>query len=281
MKLLLISCSLFFFLLSLLDRQSLKANHGFNLHVIEAPIPTLADRNPSLEFPRNLFNQPFRYLGRGAQSFVFESEDQKTVLKFYRFPSHLRRFPWTHHPFGYLFSSSRKNIKEYNLRRLELSFHSFFLAASPLAEETGVLYVHLAPTMNLQQKVHLIDQLGVHYELPLDPVAFVVQKRGVPFLSLFKEQLAQNKIETCKKMLNGLIEVIRNRCNHHITDLDNMDNDNYGWLEDRAIHLDIGRFQECESINAREEILRITHPLTSYLLEKAPDLYAYFNENAQ
>ncbi len=285
MKLLFISCSLFIFLLSLLDRQSIKANHGFSLHVIEAPIPSLSDRNPSLEFPRDLFSQSYRYLGKGAQSFVFESEDLKTVLKFYRFPSHLRRFPWTHHPFGYLFSSSRKNIKEYNLRRLELSFHSFFLAATPLAKETGVLYVHLEPTTELQQKVHLMDRLGVHYELPLDPIAFVVQKRGVSFLAHFKEQLAHNKLEACKQMLNGLIEVIQNRCNHHITDLDNMDNDNYGWLEDRAIHLDIGRFQECESIDTREEILRITHPLTRYLSETAPDLHEYFlsqiNENVQ
>ena len=265
-------------LLSLVDRRIFKANHGFSLHVIEAPIPSLPDLNPSLAFPRDVFSHPFHYLGRGAQSFVFESQDQKTVLKFYRFPSHLRRFPWTHHPFGYLFSPTRKNIKEYNLRRLELSFHSFFLAATSLTQQTGVLYAHLQPTTDLHQKVHLIDNLGVQYELPLDTIAFIVQQRGVSFITHFKEQLAQNKLDICKKMLKGVIELIQNRCNLGITDLDNMDNDNYGWLEDQAIHLDIGRFQENESINAREEILRITHPLTQYLSEVAPELYTYFNQ---
>jgi hypothetical protein len=77
-------------------------------------------------------------------------------------------------------------------------------------------------------------------------------------------------------MLDSLITTIRNRCAHNISDLDNMDNDNYGWLDGRAIHLDIGRFQEKDPLNPQEEILRITHPLTTYLLEAAPDLHAYF-----
>lgn len=265
--------------ISFLDRKLLKANHGFCLHVIEAPIPSFP--NPSLSFPQELFNQPFHYLGKGAQSFVFESEDKKTVLKFYRFPSHLRRFPWTHHPFGYLFSTSRKNIKEHNLKRLELSFHSFFLAADPLVDETGVLYVHLQPTTTLEQKVHLIDKLGYHYEIPLDPIAFVVQKRGESFLPRFKKELKAGNQEICKQMLNSLIHVIGQRSKHHITDLDNMDNDNYGWLENKAIHLDIGRFQEKESINVKEEILRVSHPLVRYLSEASPELLNYFESQAE
>ncbi len=276
---------LFVFFVSMLDRRLFKANHGFCLHVIEAPIPSLPDPNPMQSFPQELFNQPFHYLGKGAQSFVFESQDGKAVLKFYRFPSHLRRFPWTHHPLGYLFSSSRKNIKEYNLRRLELSFHSFYLAANPLIDETAVLYVHLQPTNELHQKAHLIDQLGVHYDLPLDSVAFLVQKRGVSFLTLFKEELAKNNHEKCKQMLDGLIDVIRRRCAHNISDLDNMDNDNYGWLDGRAIHLDIGRFQEKESLSdprmTQEEIMRIAHPLLTYLQATSPELHLYFLQIAK
>ncbi len=275
----LLAASLFavIFFISLLDRKLLKANHGFCLHVIEAQAPSLLDPNPSLSFPKELFKQPFRYLGKGAQSFVFESQDKKSVLKFYRFPSHLRRFPWTHHPLGYLFSSSRKNIKEHNLRRLELSFHSFFLAADRLKDETGALYVHLQPTTTLEQKVHLVDKLGYHYEIPLDTTIFVVQKKGVSFLPKFKEELTLGHQEMCKQMLDSLIQVIHRRCKLHITDLDNMDNDNYGWLENKAIHLDIGRFQEKESINAKEEILRVAHPLIRYLSEASPELHNYFN----
>jgi hypothetical protein len=74
--------------------------------------------------------------------------------------------------------------------------------------------------------------------------------------------------------------LIQRRCRYNISDLDNMDNDNYGWLNDQAIHLDIGRFQEKEAlsdpIKTQEEILRITHPLTNYLQKTAPELYDYF-----
>ena len=271
-----LSLCLFIFLVSVLDRHLLKANHGFSLHIIEAPIPSLPDPNPTLPFPKNLFDQSFHYLGKGAQSFVFESQDQKTVLKFYRFPSHLRRFPWTHHPLGYLFSSSRKNVKEYNLKRLKLSFHSFYLAAQSLSHETAVLYVHLHPTEELHQKAHLIDRLGAHYHLPLDSIAFIVQQRGTSFLPEFKKAFALQDHAKCKQMLDSLIHLIRQRCLHNISDLDNMDNDNYGWLHGRAIHLDIGRFQETHPLNPQEEILRITHPLTTYLLEVSPELHNYF-----
>jgi hypothetical protein len=270
----------FIVFVSILDRRLFKESQGFCLHIIEAPIPSTLDPNPSLPFPKELFAQPFRYLGKGAQSFVFESSDQTAVLKFYRFPSHLRRFPWTRHPFGYLFSSTRQNIKEYNLRRLKLSFHSFFLAAHSLQDETGVLYAHLQPTQTLNQKVQLIDKLGAQYDLSLDSVAFVVQKKGVSFLPRFKEQLTLLHKEECKHMLKSLVSMIQNRCMHNISDLDNMDNDNYGWLENRAIHLDIGRFQEKELANnplkIREEILRVTHPLMTHLSEAEPALHAYF-----
>lgn len=266
----------FIFFVSVLDRHLLKANHGFSLHVIEAPIPPLSDENPNLSFPRELFDQTFHYLGRGAQSFVFESEDKSAVIKFYRFPSHMRRFPWTHHPLGYLFSSSRKNIKEYNLRRLELSFHSFFLSAEPLIKETGVLYVHLKPTDNLQQKVRLMDRLGYRYDLPLDSMAFVIQKRGISFFARLKEEMARGNQQECKHMIDGLIALIQSRSAHKITDLDNMEHDNYGWLSGQAIHLDIGRFQEKESINSLDEILRVTTPLEIYLSKTSPELHAYF-----
>lgn len=254
------------------DRTVWKANHGFSLHVIEAPLAEGQDLD--LVFPRDLFSEPFHYLGRGAQVFVFESRDH--VLKFYRFPSHLRRFPWAHHPFGYLFSSARKKIKEHNLKRLALSFHSFYLAAKFLPKETGALYVHLHPTSHLAQKVHLIDKLGSHYELPLDGVVFVVQKKGVSFLPAFQEQLSAGHLDACKAMLQSLIEVISSRCAHGITDLDNMDNDNYGWQDGRALHLDIGRFQEKEGLNRQEEILRVAGPLTSYLERVSPELHADF-----
>ncbi len=266
----------FIALICIADRKFFKESHGFSLHVIESPHLTLKDPSPSLSFPQELFAQPFHYLAKGAQSFVFESQDKTTVIKFYRFPSHLRRFPWAHHPLGYLLSASRQTIKEHNVERLELSFHSFFLAEKHLERETAVLYVHNLPTKTLHQKVHLVDRLGFHYHLPLDPLAFVVQKRGVPFLPRFKELLSSGNVAECKEMLTSLIDVIQRRCALKITDLDNMDNDNYGWLEGRAIHLDIGRFQECDSINTKDEILRITHPLTSYLEAASPELHSYF-----
>lgn len=267
-------------LLSVVDRRLSKASHGFCLHVIEAPIPGLPDRDLATPFPRELFSEPFYYLGRGAQSFVFESSDGSTVLKFYRYPSHLRRFCWIHHPFGYIFSQKRKQIKEHNIERLRLSFHSFFLAARSLRDETGVLYAHLQPTSHLEQKVQLIDKIGAVHTVSLDSVAFIVQKKGKPFLTVFKQELSKGNLDQCRLMIDSLIDMIMKRCHHRITDLDDMKHDNYGWLHQQAIHLDIGRFQEKESLKdpseVREEILRVASPLLDYLSQTSPELHSHF-----
>ena len=269
---LLIALTVFCCLLGALDRRLWKANHGFSLSIIETSMPL--KQSLKMTAPQEIFKQSFYYLGRGSQSFVFESEDKKTVLKFYRFPSHLRKIPWAHHPFGYLFSSKRQKIKAYNLKKLHLSLHSFCLAAEPLSKETGVLYVHLAPTSELCQKVHLIDRRGSHYYLPLDPLTFIIQKKGAPFLSVFKTATQEMQ----KQMLDSLIMLIAKRCEYNITDLDNMDNDNYGWGNNEAMHLDIGRFQEKADLNAKDEILRITHPLIRYLADNHLELHAFYLE---
>ncbi len=276
------SLAVFILLLAKVDRLCLKAAHGFCLHVIDVPIAPNASWQTSEPFPAKIFEQPFIYLDKGAQNFVFESQDQNYVLKFYRFPSRLRRFSWVSHPFGFLVPSKTLKAETHSQSRVQFAYNSYFLAHHYLKQETGVEYIHLNPSSDLGQKIHLRDRTGRVYQLPADNIGFVVQKKGKPFLPLLSSAIENDQTDTAQQMIKSLLQLIVSRCSKGITDLDNMDNDNYGWAENQAIHLDIGRFVQNEEMKkpsiCHQEVIRVTSPLADYLKKNSPELFQYYEQ---
>jgi hypothetical protein len=233
--------------------------------------------------PDHLLDQTFSYLGKGGQVYVFESEDGKYVLKFNRFPARMRRFGWLCHPLGYIFSPKRIAAeKQNNIKKIARSYLSFFLAYQYLQEETGVVYVHLHPTTHLQKKIHLRDRTGNRYQVSADNMGFVLQRKGKPFIPMLKSSLEQGQTETAQRMIDSLFQVILSRCSKGIIDRDTMQYDNYGWLEGRAIHLDIGRFTQKDKVKEpsayKQEVLRISSPLADYLKKDSPELFQYYQQ---
>ncbi|MBS0648057.1 MAG: hypothetical protein JSS10_02390 [Verrucomicrobia bacterium] len=276
------SLAVFILLLAKVDRLNLKAAHGFCLHAVDVPLTPNLSWQTLEPFPTKILEQTFTYLDKGAQNFVFESEDQNYVLKFYRFPSRLRQFSFVSHPFSFLVPSKTAEAKSYSERRVQFSYNSYFLASRYLKQETGVIYVHLNPTPDLDPKVRLKDRAGHFYELPLANIGFVLQKKGQPFLPLLKSRIQHQQIHLAEQMIDSLIHLIVSRCSRGITDLDNMANDNYGWAEDHAVHLDIGRFvphEEMKKISVyRQEVIRVTSPLARYLKKNSPELSQYYEQ---
>ena len=278
MRLLLLA--LFIFLLAKVDRIFFKANHSFCLHFIDAPLKDLSWKTEA-PFPASLLDQPFAYLDKGAQTYVFESQDQKYVLKFNRIPSRLRRFH-----FGSIFTP-RKTSKEKlsGQKKLSRAYQSYFLAYQYLQPESGVVYIHLHPTTELQKKIHLIDRTGNHYHVSIDKLGFVLQKKGNPFIPLIQRALKRGQMETAQRMIDSLFSVIQSRCLKGITDRDSMHYDNYGWLEGSAVHLDIGRFAEKDEVKTplgmRQEIVRVTSPLAENLEKNSPELFDYYQKKIE
>lgn len=274
------SLAVFILLLAKVDRLCLKAAHGFCLHAVDVPLTPNPSWQTAEPFPAKILDQTFVYLDKGAQNFVFESEDQNYVLKLYRFPSRLRQFSFVSHPFSFLAPSKTAEAKSYSERRVQFSYNSYFLACHHLKQETGVVYAHLNPTPDIDQKVRLKDRAGNFYELPLANIGFVLQKKGEPFLPLLKSRIEQTA--SAKQMIDSLIQLIVSRCSQGITDLDNMANDNYGWGENQAVHLDIGRFVQNEEMKKpsvyRQEVIRVTSPLARYLKKTSPELFQYYEQ---
>ena len=268
------------------DRFFFKHNKSFSVQMIlstltercewkTAPVP-LDNKEDFLD----IFSQKFRYLTRGGQSAVFISADKNYVLKFYRFPSHLRPLGWIKHPFSYRFSKKRERIKQHNFEKLDITFQSFLLAYNELKEESGLLYVHLNPTTDLQFSVTLVDHLNNHYLVDLDRVAFVLQKKATGVFPTLHTLIKKGEKERAKRHLNSLVHLISTRCNKGIIDNDAILDQNYGFAGSEAIHVDIGRLARDTSINDQKKALNhaqtLFTTLSQWLKEESPELSNYF-----
>lgn len=197
---------------------------------------------------KKILSQPYRFLGKGAQSFAFASEDGEYVIKFFR-QDHLK-----------------KNSK------LAKDFASYKLAYEKLRDETGLLYLHLNKTTHLNQTLDLIDKISIHHSINLDEYEFLVQKRAVPVYEAMKQWIDQGKISDAKVALDALFQLLKTRSNRGIYDKDPDLNTNFGFIGTTPIQFDIGRFKPRQTPPDPSEIIRITDNLQQWLRFKNTEL---------
>lgn len=262
-----------------LDRYFLKLCDGFCVRNIYSTLPPVS--SPDLS-PCPSFHQPFYYLAKGHQSYVFLSQDNKYVIKFYRFPSHLRPFPWLNHPLSHLgsrFGLKRKEIQKYNHQKLASSFASYALAYKELEKESALLYIHLHPTSHLKQTITLIDPLGACYLVPLDKMHFVVQQKVDLIFPTLERFLASGQHKQARELISSIVHLLATQWRKNITNNDPILEKNYGCIGTRAICLDVGRFvKKPSSLPLHEEVHHLAHSLASWLKEKDPELFHFYLE---
>ena len=268
-----------------LDRHFLKENDGFCLRTILGQVPFheqwVINAPLSLEL-RDALNQPYHYLAKGHQSYVFASEDGKHVIKCYRFPSHMRIFPWLNHPLSYHFNPGRRKIMDYNHEKLDLSFNSYKIAFEQLPSETGIEWIHLNQTACNYPNVHLIDQTGNHYHVPLDQLSCVMQKRFTLIFDALETMRAKNDREKILSVVSSLLHCIAERCREGIVDKDPVLGKNYGWDGTQVVYIDIGRFirerKLKENLSPKEQAAQITPILVDWLQNYDEELLKVYNE---
>jgi len=253
---------------------------GFAIRKIHATLRHHPEWETQGDLPA-LCSQPFRYLAKGAQSYVFASEDGQCVIKFFRV-YHLRPPLWLralHLPLP-LQPYRLAKFLEKN-QELEKDFNSYKIAFDQMKEETGILYLHLNQTKHLNQTLTIYDKLGIAHTLNLDDLTFVVQKRAT-LVYPYIEKLMQNHEESeAKKAIHSLVHLLHSRCQRGIFDKDPDLNTNFGFCENTAVQIDIGRFRQDIEMNPRHEILRITDHLHQWLGEKYPALSTHLMQEIE
>jgi hypothetical protein len=288
-RLFFVSSFLFTLILARVDHIFLKQNEGFSLRTVLGQASTTAESPSLTDEMRRILSQPFHYFAKGHQSFVFASEDNQHVVKLYRFPSHLRPLPWLNHPFSSRLSQRRKAIMTYNEEKLSLSLHSYQIAFEELQRETGVEWIHLSPTHDDLPLLHLIDRCGHHYEIPLDDLCIVVQKRFIPIFEALEQMKTSSDREGIRHVVSSLLDRIEGSCRKGIVDKDPVLDKNYGWDGKEVVYLDIGRFvkRSCNEIQSdpsshfhcaecQTEAAHITPILAAWLQECDQELFNDF-----
>lgn len=239
--------------------------------------PSWEVRSPREQEEKELqkaLSQPFFYLGKGCQSYVFRSDDGKYVIKFfklqrYRLSPLLKLLPPL--PFFQAYKERKKRKKEAKRDRF---FQSWKLAYNDLPEESGLIYVHLNPTDHLRTSPRFYDKLGRMHLLPLDQMVFLVQKRATPLSDFVSQWDLEKDREEASLFCDRILKLLISEYERGYFDADPALVQNTGVLEGRPMHIDIGQWTRREDINTpdqyKQDLYDRLHGLHLLLKEKQP-----------
>lgn len=201
-----------------------------------------------------ILNQPFTYLGKGAQSYAFASQDGKYVIKFFKF-KHLRPsfFVDILPPIGFLNVYKEKQSAR-KTRKLFGVFRSYKLAYDTDRDDSGLIYIQLnthASDQNeiSQRKITVIDKLGVKRSIPLNEVPFILQYKGETLRTVLAGLLKNGNVKTAELRIGQILDMYSREYHQGIYDHDHGVMQNTGFVGTKPIHLDVGKL-------AREEKMR-------------------------
>ncbi len=181
-------------------------------------------------------NQPYRYLASGSQSFVFLSNDQRYVLKFFK--QHRWRIPlWFDLPLP-------RRYKESVIRRTIESktntFASCLLSYRKFVNETGLLYIHLHQTCGQLGQIQIVDRNGIKHKIALDHFEFIVQKKAEP-IDIYLRNLQKSQDDRkILKLFEDYLDFSENRAFLGYLNKDPSLIKNYGILDNRLVEIDTG-----------------------------------------
>jgi hypothetical protein len=259
---------------------------GFQTNKILPPRDCICSKN---ELPKNLdeeflsiFDQEYKYLGKGCQAYVFESADKKYVVKFLRHHKYKPPF-WIN--FGVIGKGYRERIVNYKKGRVKNAFQSYLMSYEDLKEETGVVYLHLGETNYFNRILTIRDRFLRKRFIELDKMHFVVQIRVNKLGPKLLELSRKNKILEAKVLIDGYFNVIKKRC---LKGIKNVDHSGYlrnmGYIGERIFEMDLGGYRKREVILTKKgfenEFTYFAKRFKKWGKEKAPNLEGYIENRA-
>lgn len=248
--------------------------------------------NPNLEISQlnqeqqkeldHVLAQPFHYMGKGCQSYVFLSQDGNYVLKLFKY-QRFRPQPWLNYLSFIPAVEEYRQIKaNKKLRKLQSVFDSWKIAYENLRPETQLLYVHLNKSNHLQNNLTIYDKMGFEHILDLDQTEFLVQRKARMLRPYIEELIHNGDIDETKAMLSRIIQLILSEYTRGIADNDHALIQNTGVYSGYPIHIDVGQFVINEKARDpkvyKQELFSKTFLLNKWLQKNHPDLSTYFED---
>lgn len=223
------------------------------------------------EAPSDLFetlNQEFTFLGYGGESLVFASKDGNWVLKVFKkhrlYP--FKQLQWIHFPY-----ILEKNLK--SRLRIYNRFWESVQLSSQCRDLSYIKYIHTPNTLKNMPKVCLIDPIGSKHLLDLDPIYFVIQKRGQLFKQVY---LSTQDCEQKKLMLNEAVSFYKHLNDRKLVMWDNAITRNLGWHDNKPFLIDTGSMKQ-QNPQLDELAIKLSQ-LKAWVLKYDPERLEYVSE---
>ncbi len=231
---------------------------------------------------RQVLKQPFHYLGKGCQSYVFVSEDGQYVIKFLKY----QRFRPQQFLNTLSFLPPVEKIRQKKLakknEKLNNLFSSWKIASEYLAKETGVFFVHLNKSQHLNQQLVIFDKLGLKHTLNADDLEFMIQKRARMLCPTIDEYMQNGCANKAKTLLSNLLGMILSEYERGFADNDHALMQNTGVIDGYPVHIDVGQFEKSDrfsnQIEYEIELFSKMYKFRIWLAKKYPELESFLTE---
>jgi hypothetical protein len=193
-------------------------------------------------------DQPYYYLGKGCQSYVFTSLDGQNVIKFFKYQRY-RLQPWLAYfpPLPAIVKYREEKMKK-KWKKLDGFVQSWKIAFENLKEETGLAFVHLNKTNHLQHDLTLYDKMGIKHVVSLDQMEFCVQRRARMLCETLLDYKAQGHLAEAQQLIHQLLNMILSEYSRGLADNDHALMQNTGVAQGKPMHIDVGQFVFHEEI---------------------------------
>src|SRR5262249_40693868 len=135
--------------------------------------------------------QPYHYLAKGCQAYVFASQDGLYVLKLFKFKRFHDPFLWNELSFIPFVDRHLQAKRKQKLQTLNSSLQAWKVAINELKEESGLMYVHLNPSKSLHKPLVFYDKIGLRHTLEADDTVFMIQRKAETLTHWIKRKLSQ------------------------------------------------------------------------------------------
>lgn len=268
------------------DRLAHRKSRRFSADKITNHHPASAEwdisslsKNEKNELDR-ILDQKFTYYSKGSQAYVFISEDKKYILKFLK-QQKLRTHSWL----AYLPLSFNPYYQQrlFKQKKRDETFSALKTAFTDLKKETGLIYVHINNSKDLNKKITLFDKNGQQHTIAVDQTSFYVQKRAQLIYSRISELMHHEDLEGAKNVISSVFSLIDHLGKSGVVDNDPILRKNFGLIDDMAVQIDAGKLRidpERQTNHVyKREVASITHSFKIWLEKNYPELSEHFQDN--
>jgi hypothetical protein len=231
------------------------------------------------KFLDEVLSQKFTYYNKGTQAYVFISEDKKYILKFLKQQKFTPKSWLSFIPFSFNPCYQDYLIKQ---KRCSETFSACKTAFLELKDETGLIYVHLNNSRDLNKKVTILDKNGQRHVVEIDKTSFYIQKRAQLIYSRISELMHHGDVEGAKNIITSVFALIDFLGKKGVVDNDPILRKNFGLIDDVAVQIDIGTLRidpmRQQNLDYKQEVGNVTHSFKTWVEKNYPELTEHFEK---